>query len=379
MRGPSRLLIVGTGAPGGIGRVEQLVAEAAADPHTPPAQQSIALWRREHPDYLRVGAIERLATVTAEPVGDGGAYVRELVRAIRAVRPDYVMYMHVNLARPAPWLRALGHPARFGIWTYGVEVWDELSRPHRHALRSAEVVMTISRDSVRRTVDTQGVPPTRVRLVPLSLPQAMFEPDHHGQTPEAGRLLTVSRLAQTERGKNIEPLIDAMPAVRASHPAARLVIVGDGDDRERLERIVKDKGLAEVVVFPGRLSDEELRDEYRRAELFVLPSEKEGFGLVFVEAMLTATPVLGFAKGGPLDIVRDGLDGRLIEDLAQLPGALTSLLDDPEELRQMGVQAREHANSSFAPFRFRSELAECLGRRAEHRDGAPTTDRTGPG
>ncbi len=379
MPAPTRLLIVGTGAPGGIGRVEQLVAEAAADPVTPPAQSNIALWRRQHPDYLRKGAIEQLATVTAEPVGEGGVYVRELLRAVRAVKPDYVMYMHVNLARPAPWLRALGHPARFGVWTYGVEVWDELSRLHRHALQSAEVVMTISRDSVRRTVDTQGVPASRVRLVPLSLPEAMFKADDHEQAPEAGRLLTVSRLAQTERGKNIEPLIDAMPAVRASHPGAHLVIVGDGDDRERLEDIVRSKGLTEVVSFPGRLSDEELRDEYRRADLFVLPSEKEGFGLVFVEAMLTATPVVGFAKGGPLDIVRDGLDGRLIDDLSQLPGAIAALLDAPDALRRMGVQARDHARSSFGPTRFRTELATCLGRQPDQRNGKLTLDRTGPG
>lgn len=343
--------------------MEQLVAEAAGDTRIPLAQQIIAMWRREHPDYLRSGAIEHLATVTPEPVGDGGAYVRELVHAIRAVRPDYVMYTHANLARPAPWLGAVGHPARYGVWTYGIEIWVPLSRLHRHALRSAETVMTISRDSVRRTVETQGVPEARVHLVPLSLPEAMFEPHDGRAEAEPGRLLAVSRLATTEGGKNIEPLIHAMRAVRDAHPHARLVIVGDGDDRARLEALIATEGLADVVELPGRLADDELRDEYRRAELFVLPSEKEGFGLVFVEAMLTGTPVLGFARGGPLDIVRDGLDGRLINHLEELPGTISALLSDTSALQRMGQQARDHAASTFSPARFRAELAACLSGR----------------
>lgn len=358
---PERLLIVGTGAPGGIGRVEQLVAEAALDAGLAPAKRTAALWRRRHPEYLYGGAIKELASVSTHLEGAPGSYVADLVRAIRTARPDYVMYMHVNLARPAPWLHAVGHPARFGVWTYGIEIWPRLSKLHRHALSRAEAVMTISADSVRRTVETQDVSPERVHLVPLSLPQAMFRSDRPTPGTEgSGRLLTVSRLAETERGKNIEELIAAMATVRRAHAGAHLVIVGDGDARERLEGLAREHGVADLVTFTGRLSDDELQQEYRKADLFVLPSEKEGFGLVFVEAMLTGTPVLGLARGGPLDIVRDGVDGRLIQDVDELPQALCAMLGDQHALNAMGRHARLRAVEGFSPEVFRSALRACL-------------------
>ncbi len=363
-----RLLIVGTGAPGGIGRVEQLVAEAVHDPDHSPARESIAIWRRRHPDYLLMGAIESLAVASPATAGDGPLYVRELVRAIRHVRPTYILYTHINLARPAPWLRTLGHPARYGVWTYGVEVWPRLSWLHRHALSNAAVVMSISHDSVRRTIETQGAPASRTRLIPLSLPADMFAAaSASGQAREPGRILTVSRLAKTEGGKNIDRLIAAMATVRERVPEAKLVVVGDGDDRERMESFARDLGLTKAVDFTGRISDDELRAQYGRADVFALPSEKEGFGLVFVEAMLAGTPVVGLAKGGPLDIIRDGIDGRLLSDVAELEDALASMLADRAVLRQMGGQAQARAKTSFSPANFRSEFAAALS--AD--DGAP--------
>lgn len=359
MSRPQRVLFVGTGAPGGIGRVDQLTAEAAASPQAP-SDEMIALWRRTHPEYLRIGAIEQLATATAAPVGDGVTYVRALGKVLRAVRPDYVLYGHVNLARPAPWLRPVGHPARYAVWTYGIEIWNRLSWLHRHALASAETVLTISRDSAARTVETQGVRPERVRIIPLTLPDEMFAAASVTGEREPFRILTVSRLAKTEAGKNLPALLSAMSEVRQCVPQAQLTVVGDGDNKHDLEHTARELGVGDIVRFAGRLSDEELRSEYRNADLFVLPSEKEGFGLVFVEAMLAGTPVVGLAAGGPLDIVRDGVDGRLLPDISTLGQTVSDLLSDRPALERMRVEARDRALTEFSPVRFRESLAAAI-------------------
>ncbi len=355
-----RVLIVGTGAPGGIGRVEQLTAEAVAAPDFAPSCDFTALWRRQHPDYLRNAAVESVPTVKRDPTDGGHRYVNELIRAIREVRPQYVIYMHANLARPAPWLRPIGHPASYAVWTYGVEIWNRLSWPHRHALDRASVVLTISQDSARRTVETQGVSDSRVAIIPLSLSEETFTAARPADG-ERGRILTVSRLGKTEGGKNLDSLIRSMASVRERHPEARLRVIGDGDGRSELESLARRAGVDDIVSFAGTLSDEELRTEYGRAELFVLPSEKEGFGLVFIEAMLAATPVLGLAKGGPLDIIRDGVDGRLISDLAELPVAIAQLLSDEDGLKRMGARAREGALARFSPSSFRQSLSTTIG------------------
>lgn len=357
---PRRVLFVGTGAPGGIGRVEQMVAEAATCDGTSFADDVVAIWRRRHPDYLREGAIASMRTTQPEVVSGGSNYVLSLIQAIRQTKPDYVLYSHANLARPAPWLRPFGHPARYGVWTYGIEIWDRLSALHRWALRHAETVLTISRFTAQRVTSEQGVASNRVHIIPLTLPTSMFESAGVTRQPDRGRLLTVARLASTEQGKNLDALIHAVAEVRDTVPSIALVIVGDGDDKHRLEALAESVGVSDIVSFPGRVSDAQLREEYERAQLFVLPSQKEGFGLVFVEAMLTGTPVLGLAVGGPLDIVRDGIDGRLIRDVSELPAMLSHMLSEPDELENMGVAARDHVIATFSPTRFRAEMQHAI-------------------
>lgn len=357
-----RVLLVGTGAPGGIGRVEQMMAEAILHEDRDATVDVRALWRSRHPAYLREGAIERLPTVTDAAIAGNREYVVALARAIRAFRPDHVVYQHVNLARPAPWLRAIGHPRRYAVWTYGVEVWDRLSLPHRLALRNAEVLFTISRYSTDRLVAIQGVPREQTRIVPLTLPAEMFAAASAAHAdPRPGELLTVARLASTERGKHLDELIAAMPHVRRAMPEARLRIVGDGDDRARLEGLAAKLGVADVVTFAGRVSDAELGAAYARADVFVLPSEKEGFGLVFVEAMLRRTPVIGAAAGGTVDVVRDGLDGVLVRDVADLPAAITGLLADRPAVERMRAAAYDHARTDFSPAAFRAAVFAALG------------------
>jgi glycosyltransferase involved in cell wall biosynthesis len=88
-------------------------------------------------------------------------------------------------------------------------------------------------------------------------------------------------------------LIDAFSEVRKQHPEARLMIVGDGPERMRLERMIHEKDLGDVVSLEGAKSQAELMYYYNAADLFILPSLMESFGLVFIEAMLCGCPVLG--------------------------------------------------------------------------------------
>jgi phosphatidylinositol alpha-1,6-mannosyltransferase len=356
----ARVLIVGMGVPGGIGRVEQTLSEAVIAYGAERPVEFTALWRDRHPDYLRDGAIDRLPTTVTAPIPGGkGGFLRELGRALRSFRPDFVLYTHVNLARPAPWLRAVGHPP-YGVWVYGIEIWERLSFAHRLALARADVVLAISRYSVERAVEEQKVPRRLLQTIPLTLPEAMFAERREPAAREPGRLLTVARLDRGERRKGVEDVIRALPELGRRDVAAMLAIVGDGEDRHRLEQVARSLGLARQVEFRGIVSDAELRREYDRADLFVLPSDKEGFGLVFLEAMLSGTPVVGMATGGCLDLVRDGIDGRLISRRDELTSTLEELLADRPRLEAMRCRAVERARLDFSPERFRSELLRTL-------------------
>jgi glycosyltransferase involved in cell wall biosynthesis len=124
--------------------------------------------------------------------------------------------------------------------------------------------------------------------------------------------LTVGRWDSTERYKGADTLLAALPQVLKTAPDASLVLVGDGDDRPRLEHLARDLGVSEHARFLHGLTPEQLFTCYKNCEVFALPSHGEGFGFVFLEAMACAKPVIGGAHGGIPDIVEDGVRGLLV-------------------------------------------------------------------
>ncbi len=114
-------------------------------------------------------------------------------------------------------------------------------------------------------------------------------------------LLTVARLSLPGRYKGHDRVIHALPALRARFPDLVYVIAGDGDDRPRLEALAHTHGVADITRFIGQVAVAELVDHYRMADLFVMPSTGEGFGIVFLEAMACGVPAIGSDVDGSVD------------------------------------------------------------------------------
>src|SRR5207253_5289087 len=134
----------------------------------------------------------------------------------------------------------------------------------------------------------------------------------------------------SERGKGHDHVIEALPQVLAACPNAVYVVVGDGDDRSRLQRLAQATGVADRVVFAGAVDDSELPDYYRLADVFVMPSVQEGFGIVFLEAAASGLKIVAGDRDGSADPLADGRLGRLVHpaDRAQLVEAITEALND---------------------------------------------------
>jgi phosphatidyl-myo-inositol dimannoside synthase len=127
-------------------------------------------------------------------------------------------------------------------------------------------------------------------------------------------LLTVGRLAASERYKGHEQIFSVLPALRAAFPTLVHVVAGDGDDRARLEaRALELAGDRTAVRFIGFVPDEDLPDLYRTADLYVMPSTKEGFGIVYLEAAACGLRVVGGLGGGSADAVPAEQIGVLVD------------------------------------------------------------------
>jgi glycosyltransferase involved in cell wall biosynthesis len=163
-----------------------------------------------------------------------------------------------------------------------------------------------------------------------------------------GFLLVVGRL-RIRKGVNV--LLAAMPELLRRHPAARLLIAGDGEHRPALEREAAELGLGEAVRFLGKAGAAEVHRLLRGAAALVVPSIYEGMPLVVLEAMDASVPVVASRVAGIPEVVDDGRTGWLVppEDPPGLAAVLAAALDDPDEARRRGAAGRLRLDQRFRP------------------------------
>ena len=198
-----------------------------------------------------------------------------------------------------------------------------------------------------------------IKLVPMGVDLVQFNKKNYSQDiknsmgSENLLLLGVGRLAQK---KGFEFLIQAMPRVIQEIPQARLVIIGFGPQKDRLEKQIQELGLSSSVSLIGGKTGKELRDWFATADIFIGPSivtqdgDTEGQGVVFLEAMASGTPVIASDVGGIKDVVQDGFSGLLIPE--KNPGAIAEKIVELEKnnsLREQLVKnALELVNSDYS-------------------------------
>jgi glycosyltransferase involved in cell wall biosynthesis len=270
---------------------------------------------------------------------------------VARLRPHLALLTHAHLLRLVPWLRALSPRTHFAVLGHGIEVWQPLPRSERRGLLECASVLAPSRYTSRQLAEVNGVEPQRMRVLAhgLDFDASQLLPAIRFPSREGVNILTVSRLLAADREKGVELLIRAMPWVLRDVPHARLRIAGDGDDRAWLEQRARSEQVADRVQFLGELDDRELREAYARADVFALPSKKEGFGIVFLEAMAHALPVVALAAGGTTDVVEDGVTGILLpsDSPRELASALSGLLLVPAERARLGAAGRRRLEENF--------------------------------
>ena len=188
-----------------------------------------------------------------------------------------------------------------------------------------------------------------VQVIPTGLPADRFRRgdgarfrQRQGLPDDRPLLLYVGRVAHE---KNIEFLIDSFLEVRRGRPDALLVIAGEGPARDALAAQVGRLGLTRDVAFVGYLDREQtLADCYAAAAVFVFASRTETQGLVLLEAMAQACPVVSTAHLGTASILQPGCGARVAPDEpVAFAQAVLELLDDPERAARCGAQGRAYA------------------------------------
>jgi D-inositol-3-phosphate glycosyltransferase len=227
----------------------------------------------------------------------------------------------------------------------------------RRVAREADVIVAAAEHEKRALIDLYGAPPERIAVVPCGVDLARFRPiDKKCARRRLGLngdrlLLFVGRM---EPLKGLDVLLGAAARLDEDLPVRVLVVGGDGrasDELDRLKGLSDRLGIAARVTFTGPVGHDVLPLYYNAADVCIVPSYYESFGLVALEAMACGTPVVASHVGGLSVTVRDGETGYLVEQHSPQPFAdrVAALLADDELRRSFGRSASEAAGGFSWP------------------------------
>lgn len=299
----------------------------------------IALYNRDlltalcsHEDCIEVVAIPRLMPNPSEPqpvkmtyvtsgLNSKIGYFRTVLQTVKQnPRFDLIVCGHINLIPIAMMLRAwLKAPVLLEI--YGIDAWQPTkSRLTNMLLQKIDAFVSISDITRQRFLAWSNLPAEKGFLLPNAI-----HLEEYGPGPKSPALLkryglegktvlmTLGRLNSNERYKGIDEVLELLPEMAMENPDLVYLIVGDGDDRNRLEAKACILGVANRVVFAGFIQEAEKADHFRLVDAYAMPSQGEGFGFVFLEAMACGIPVVASKVDGSREAVRDGELGLLAD------------------------------------------------------------------
>jgi phosphatidyl-myo-inositol dimannoside synthase len=288
-------------------------------------------------------------------------FVGHFLSKIISYKYDWLILGHVSLSPLALLAKLFTPKIKTGIVAYGIEVWRPLSTIQRQALRQVDVFLSISDYTKAELIKNSAVLPEKIRILPCALdPHWQLSPQIKKRESTPPVVLSVTRLTKEDRYKGIDNVIRCLPAIVRIAGPIDYRIVGEGDDVPRLRALAAGLGVGRYITFMGRLDDTELREQYRRCSLFVLPSREEGFGIVFLEAMAYGKPVVGGAHGGTPSVVKDGETGLLVDsaDVTGIAQSITRLLGDAELRERFGRAGHQRLLDEFTFERFERNLHE---------------------
>ncbi|NUB90905.1 glycosyltransferase family 4 protein [Haloterrigena sp. SYSU A558-1] len=315
------------------------------------------------PSYLRdpLAMYEWLSALTGG-FPDPYAFGRRVVDYFEKLQPEYdVIHDNQSLCYGLQTLRERGHPVVATVhhpitvdrdvalaaadgWGERLLIrrWYRFLRMQREVVRDLPHVLTVSEAAKRRTVADFGADPDALRVVHNGIDTDLFEPvDRENDRPRV--MTTVSADVPL---KGARYLLEAFADVR-EHVDAELVVVGEFDEGGDCERLVSTLGIEDAVETHSEISYDRMIELYGTADVAVVPSLYEGFGLPAGEAMACGVPVVATTGGALPEVVGDA--GVLVEpgDVGEMAGAIRELLADDARRDRLGERARERIVEEF--------------------------------
>ncbi len=240
------------------------------------------------------------------------------------VTTDVLILGHANLLSIGLLAKMINPKCTLILIAHGIEVWKKFSLIENLAIKKCGYILAVSTYTKNQIALRNKIDAKKIKLFPntidpfFEIPNTFQRPSYlmkrYGLRPDQRIVYTLSRLLWSEKNKGYDKIISSLPRILERYPEVVYILGGkfDAREKERIDNLISLYKVEKNVILTGFIEDKEKTDHYLLADVFVLPSRKEGFGIVFLEALACGTPVIGGNQDGTVDALHNGSLGSLI-------------------------------------------------------------------
>ncbi len=248
-------------------------------------------------------------------------FIKDAVK--EGIKSSVVILSHFNLLLAAWLIKKINPKTKIILIAHGIEVWDKLNYRHTKMLHCCDRIISVSSFTKNKIMQLHNLPEEKCKVLNNCIDPFLEKPaiklksevltKRYGILKEDIVLLTLTRLSLKDRYKGYSFVLMALKEIVKTKKNIKYILAGSYETNENkyIENLIEEYKLKNNVVITGFIAEEELSDHFSLADIYVMPSVKEGFGIVFVEAMYYGVPVIAANADGSTDALLQGKLGIL--------------------------------------------------------------------
>ncbi len=301
--------------------------------------------------------------------GFEGKKERFVVQSFLAgLKAEVIVLSHIHLINIVYFIKKIHPNKKIYLLAHGIEIWKKLSDAKLRMLNQLDKIICVSEFTAQKVMDMHHIPTEQIEVLNNCLdpfyhlatafekPQLLL--DRYHLNYEDIILFSLSRLSSSEKYKGYDHTIELMPKLLESYPNLVYLLAGKWDtlEKKRLDDLIVKNKLQDHIQMIGFIDEAELTEHFLLSDIFIMPSKKEGFGIVFIEAMASGLITVAGNKDGSVDALKNGELGELVDpdDLDHIEQTLSKILESlPNDEHKATLQKKVFEFFNYEQYRKR--------------------------
>lgn len=292
---------------------------------------------------------------------------------IKGIRSDVIILSHINLLSVGYLIKRFSPKTKVYLLAHGIEIWRKLPEPKLKALKRLDKIIAVSHFTAEKIKSIHGIRAEKMEILNNCIDPFYFFPENfskpkpllerYGLNANQKILMSLSRVVSSEKYKGYDNTISILPELIKKYPEVVYLIAGKSDEEEksRLEKLIAKHQIASHIKLIGFIDEAEITDHFLLSDIFVMPSKKEGFGIVFIEAMASGLYVVAGNKDGSVDALKNGELGKLVnpDDSNEIEKTLDELLKAPLNHEEK-ITLQKNVLQAFSYEKYRESIKKLI-------------------